>query len=228
MLGRCRVLCKHPHVTSCLHASTLPTMASIAAIVHDCLSCCVSPSLLCCALQAEQLGGFLLACKHVHAIHIAVTSAAVCRMLFIDVLFRWGRWFPGYAAYHSIDFCCCHRLFCAVRVRCRWGSWVDASWPGNTPYIFSIEDPFNAGKSIWHCVWCPAVCWVCAATAAVVVAVHLQHRRPLQRRCGVSTFGTYQCSVLQPVVVCCDCCCCAFSIGPFLAACTCRVVRRSL
>ncbi|WIA16898.1 hypothetical protein OEZ85_013825 [Tetradesmus obliquus] len=28
-----------------------------------------------------------------------------------------------------------------------WGSWVDAVWPGNKPYIFSIEDPFNAGDN---------------------------------------------------------------------------------
>ncbi|KAF6264787.1 hypothetical protein COO60DRAFT_21464 [Scenedesmus sp. NREL 46B-D3] len=28
-----------------------------------------------------------------------------------------------------------------------WGSWVDATWPGNTPYIFSVEDPFNSGDN---------------------------------------------------------------------------------
>ncbi|WIA37124.1 hypothetical protein OEZ86_014087 [Tetradesmus obliquus] len=28
-----------------------------------------------------------------------------------------------------------------------WGGWVEAVWPGNKPYIFSIEDPFNAGDN---------------------------------------------------------------------------------
>jgi hypothetical protein len=90
-------------------------------------------------------------------------------------------------------------------VWCRWGSWIDASWPGNTPYIFSIEDPFNAGavrfeSDLEHTEYCPAArrCVLLPLLLPYVLSCALEED-------AFNAGAVVQGGALQPVHMCCDC-----------------------